>query len=283
MSVGINTNNEALGAVRYLSKTSNMIGESMQRLSSGKRVNTAADDAAGLAIISNLNRQIKGTEQAIRNANEGISLTSVMDSALEEITGILQRARQLAVYSANGTLSATDRTALNTEYQQLVQPVNGEVDRILSSTTFNGITLLDDQGGAGSVNFQVGWSSGDTITISTKEFGAGGADDLMAAVGSIGVDAATSVLELATLDTAIDAVVDYRSSLGASQNRFESTISNLENLVEKTQVARGRIADADFAAESTNLARAQVLQQAGMGMLAKANQSSQQVLQLLKG
>lgn len=281
MSIGINTNAEALGAVRHLSKTTQVVSTSMERLSSGKRINSAADDAAGLAIVTNLSRQINGTDQAISNAREGVSMTEVMDAALGEVSDILQRARQLAVYSSNGTLSAADRSALDTEYQNLVG-ATGEVNRILSTTAFNGTTLLDDQGGTGSVVFQVGWSTGDTITIGTKEFGAGGADDLLATIGDIGTDAATSVLELATLDTAIDAVVSYRAELGANQNRLESTISNLESLSEKTKVARGRIEDADFAAESTNLARGQVLQQAGMGMLSRANQSAQQVMQLLR-
>tara|TARA_B100002049_G_scaffold229110_1_gene204377 strand:+ start:122488 stop:123327 length:840 start_codon:yes stop_codon:yes gene_type:complete len=275
--IGINTNSEALGAVRYLSKTSNMIGTSMQRLSSGKRINTAADDAAGLAIVSNLNRQITGTEQAIRNANEGISLIQVMDSALEEMTSIFQRARQLAVYASNGTLSPTDRSSLDAEYQQLVNTTSGEAQRIVTSTTFNGISLLDNSNP--TLDFQVGWQSTDTIQITTQDMSPTNA--ALAGFGDVATQANASA-EIVTIDGAIDVVVAYRAELGAYQNRFSSTISNLENLSEKTQVARGRIEDADFAAESTNLARAQVLQQAGMGMLARANSSSQQVLQLLQ-
>ncbi|MFD3303817.1 flagellin N-terminal helical domain-containing protein [Alteromonas macleodii] len=275
--IGINTNVEALGAVRYLSKTSDMIGTSMQRLSSGKRVNTAADDAAGLAIISNLNRQITGTEQAIRNANEGISLIQVMDSALEEMTGIFQRARQLAIYSANGTLSATDRASLDAEYQQLVSGT-GEADRIVTSTTFNGNSLLDGTFDIPGLDFQVGWQATDIITLNTSDMSLG---TIFAAPGDV-LSQPNATTAIGGLDTALDAIVGYRAELGAYQNRFSSTISNLENLSEKTQVARGRIEDADFAAESTNLARAQVLQQAGMGMLARANSSSQQVMQLLQ-
>ncbi|MFD3303818.1 flagellin N-terminal helical domain-containing protein [Alteromonas macleodii] len=275
--IGINTNSEALGAVRYLSKTSDMIGTSMQRLSSGKRINTAADDAAGLAIVSNLNRQITGTEQAIRNANEGISLIQVMDSALEEMTGIFQRARQLAVYASNGTLSSTDRASLDAEYQQLVNTTTGEAQRIVTSTTFNGISLLDNSNP--TLDFQVGWQSTDTIQITTQDMSSTNA--ALAGFADVSTQANASA-EIVTIDGAIDVVVAYRAELGAYQNRFSSTISNLENLSEKTQVARGRIEDADFAAESTNLARAQVLQQAGMGMLARANSSSQQVLQLLQ-
>ena len=275
--IGINTNVEALGAVRYLSKTSDMIGTSMQRLSSGKRVNTAADDAAGLAIISNLNRQITGTEQAIRNANEGISLIQVMDSALEEMTGIFQRARQLSIYSANGTLSATDRASLDAEYQQLVSGT-GEADRIVTSTTFNGNSLLDGTFDTPGLDFQVGWQATDIITLNTTDM------SLASIFGTPGdvLTQPNATAAIGGLDTALDAIVGYRAELGAYQNRFQSTISNLENLSEKTQVARGRIEDADFAAESTNLARAQVLQQAGMGMLARANSSSQQVMQLLQ-
>ena len=274
--IGINTNAEALGAVRYLSKTSDMIGTSMQRLSSGKRVNTAADDAAGLAIISNLNRQITGTEQAIRNASEGISLIQVMDSALEEMTSIFQRARQLSVYSANGTLSATDRLSLDAEYQQLVS-ATGEADRIVNSTTFNGNSLLDNTYAAG-IDFQVGWQATDVITLTPSDMRLA---TILATPGDV-TSQANATTAIGNLDAALDAIVGYRAELGAYQNRFSSTISNLENLSEKTQVARGRIEDTDFAAESTNLARAQVLQQAGMGMLARANSSSQQVMQLLQ-
>ena len=274
--IGINTNAEALGAVRYLSKTSDMIGTSMQRLSSGKRVNTAADDAAGLAIISNLNRQITGTEQAIRNASEGISLIQVMDSALEEMTSIFQRARQLSVYSANGTLSATDRASLNAEYQQLVSGT-GEANRIVDSTTFNGNSLLDNTYAAG-IDFQVGWQATDVISLTPTDMRL---VTIFATPGDVLTQAAATTA-IGDIDTALDSIVGYRAELGAYQNRFSSTISNLENLSEKTQVARGRIEDTDFAAESTNLARAQVLQQAGMGMLARANSSSQQVMQLLQ-
>lgn len=278
MAISINTNNEALGAVRNLSKTSDMISQSMQRLASGKRVNSAADDAAGLAVISNLNRQIGGTEQGIRNAREGVSLTQVMDSALEEVTNIYQRARQLAVYAANGTLSATDRTALDTEYQSLVDGATGEAQRIVSSTSFNGVNLLNNS--VATVDFQVGWQATDTITITTSDMSSAALGGATAVVDI--TTAANAKTEMATLDLHINDLVSYRASLGSSQNRFETTISNLENLSEKTNVARGRIQDADYAAESTNLARAQVLQQAGMGMLAKANEAQQQVMQLLR-
>jgi flagellin len=274
MAISINTNNEALGAVRNLSKTSEMISEAMQRLSSGKRVNTASDDAAGLAVISNLNRQISGTEQGIQNARSGVSLTQVMDAAMEEMTNIYQRARQLAVYAANGTLSATDRTAIDTEYQSLVS-ATGEAERIVQSTSFNGVNLMDNS--VLTVDFQVGWQATDVIQITTQDMTAG----TLGAIANV-TTAALAVTELTNLDANIDAIVGYRASLGASQNRFETSISNLENLSEKTNIARGRIADADFAAESSNLARAQVLQQAGMGMLAKANESQQQVMQLLR-
>ena len=277
--IGINTNSEALGAVRYLSKTSDLIGTSMQRLSSGKRINSAADDAAGLAIVSNLDRQITGTEQAIRNASEGISLIQVMDSALEEMTSIFQRARQLAVYASNGTLSATDRSSLNAEYQQLVNTTDGESQRIVASTTFNGNSLLDGTYDATGLDFQVGWQASDVISIATVDVSPANAS--IGGVTDIATQANAST-EIGIVDGAIDEIVAYRAELGAYQNRFQSTISNLENLSEKTQVARGRIVDADFAAESTNLARAQVLQQAGMGMLARANSSSQQVIQLLQ-
>lgn len=281
MAITINTNAESLGAVRNLSKTSGAIQTSMQRLSSGKRVNTAADDAAGLAIISNLSRQIEGTQQAVRNAGEGISLIQVMDSALEELTNVFQRARQLAVYSANGSLSGADRTALNVEYNQLLG-ASGEASRIVTSTSFNGISLLDNSvPPVPGLDFQVGWEATDIINIATQ-------DMTLTTIYSGGADITTQAnaqaeLAPAVLDSAIDQIVAYRAELGAYQNRFESTISNLENLAEKTSIARGRIEDADFAAETTELARVQVLQQAGMGMLQRANAQSQQVMQLLQG
>lgn len=274
MSVVINTNNEALSAVRYLSKNSSAINTTMQRLASGKRINTAADDAAGLAVVSNLNRQISGTQQAIRNANEGISLSQVMDSALEELTNVYQRARQLAVYSANGSLSNADRMALNVEYDQLLG-TSGEAFRIVDSTTFNGITLLDS---TATVDFQVGWEVGDIIQVA-------GADMQLTAIygGSADITSvANAQAELPFLDSAIDSVVAYRARLGAYQNRFQTSISNLENLVEKTTIARGRIEDTDYAATTTDLARLQVLQQAGMNMLSKANGQSSLILTLLQ-
>jgi len=246
----------------------------MQRLSSGKRINNAGDDSAGMSVVSLLNRQVIGNQQAIRNTEDAVSLVAVTDTALEEMLTIFNRARQLSVYSANATLSATDRTHLDVEFQSLVGG-SGEATRLASSTDFNGIKLLANNI---SVTIQAGWKSSDTLTVT-------GLDVTNAALNPI-----TNILTQASsqsmlsggLDLNIDILIGFRASLGASTNRLSHTMSTLQVMVEKTTVARGRIESANYATESTNLAKSQVLQQSGMAMLSASQKNKQELLKMLK-
>jgi flagellin len=239
---------------------------SMQRISSGLRVNSAKDDAAGLAIAERMNTQVRGMNVAIRNANDGISLSQTAEGGLNEIGNMLQRMRELAVQSANGTNSDSDRLNLDAEYQQLDQ----EIGRIKDTTQFNGKKVIG--GDAGTFTFQVGANVGETLNIATTA---------MTAVGGDVTDAAKSALAITAIDTKIDEVTTARASYGAVQSRFESAINNLQIGVENQSAARGRIVDADFAVETANLTRSQILQQAGNAMVSQANSSPQSVLQLL--
>jgi flagellin len=382
----INTNIASLNAQRNLNKSQDSLNTSLQRLSSGLRINSARDDAAGLAISNRFTAQINGMDQAARNANDGISLAQTAEGALGEITNNLQRIRQLAVQSRNATNSASDRAALDTEAQQL----KAEIDRVASTTTFNGVKLLD--GSFSNQSFQVGANVGETITVgnfvnaqsanlgsssvaqvtgaAASTFGAIAAGDLTIngiSVGAIGADtnaanrassiaaavnsyssqtgvyatvlssaptqvvltnsgsvpatpnvviglagtattastgltAATTTAAASTgfaalsltsvagadtamtqMDAALTAVNTARANLGAIQNRFSSTVANLQTASENLSASRSRIQDADFAAETANLTRAEILQQAGTAMLAQANSLPQNVLTLLKG
>ena len=382
----INTNIASLNAQRNLNKSQDSLNTSLQRLSSGLRINSARDDAAGLAISNRFTAQINGMDQAARNANDGISLAQTAEGALGEITNNLQRIRQLAVQSRNATNSASDRAALDTEAQQL----KAEIDRVASTTTFNGVKLLD--GSFSNQSFQVGANVGETITVgnfvnaqsanlgsssvaqvtgaAASTFGAIAAGDLTingVSVGAIGADtnaanrassiaaavnsyssqtgvyatvlssaptqvvltnsgsvpatpnvvvglagtattastgltAATTTAAASTgfaalsltsvagadtamtqMDAALTAVNTARANLGAIQNRFSSTVANLQTASENLSASRSRIQDADFAAETANLTRAEILQQAGTAMLAQANSLPQNVLTLLKG
>ena len=273
----INTNLMALNAQRNLSATQNALATSVQRLSSGLRVNSAKDDAAGLAIAERMNTQIRGMNVAIRNANDGISLAQTAEASLGQIGEMAQRMRELAVQSANATNTAEDRANLDAEYQQLAQ----EITRTIASTTFNGLNIL--AGDAGAMAFQVGAGSDDTvnaINITTTDLSANAAVTAVTS-GDI-TSAANATTAMDNIDTLIDLVTTERATYGAAQNRFESVISNLQVAVESQTAARSRIMDADFAAETAAMTRAQVLQQAGTAMLAQANQANQGVLQLLR-
>lgn len=264
----INTNVASLNAQRNLSSSQISQATSMQRLSSGLRVNSAKDDAAGLAIAERMNTQVKGMNVAIRNANDGISLSQVADGALATITDALQRMRELAVQSANGTNGSGDRSNLDSEYQQL----SSEITRIATQTKFNGKAILDVD--AGTFDFQVGANKGETLTLTTT------------AVTTVAGDltsAANANTALAAIDTKLDAINTDRAKYGAGMSRFEFAISNLRISSENQAAARGRIMDADFAAETANLSRTQILQQAGTAMVAQANQIPQSVLKLLQG
>jgi flagellin len=247
----------------------------MQRLSSGNRVNSAKDDAAGLAIAERMNSQIKGMNVAIRNANDAISLSATAEGALSKVSESLQRMRELAVQSANGSFSDGDRENLDAEFQQL----GAEVTRVLESTRFNGKAILGDD--AGTLTFQIGASSSDTVDLVTTDMTANA--DVTAVTGGDITSAADASTAIDDIDTALDTVSQERANYGAYQNRFESIIGNLQVSAENHAAARGRIMDADFAAETANLSRGQILQQAGMAMLTQANAMPQQVLALLRG
>jgi len=267
MPMTINTNMVSLNAQRNLSTSASSLATSMQRLSSGLRVNSAGDDAAGLAIATRMNAQIRGINVAIRNANDGISLAQTAEGALATVTDALQRMRELAVQAQNGSNGAGDRANLDTEFQQL----SLEVGRIASQTKFNGTAIVG--AGAGTTVFQVGPNNGDVLSITTST--------VVAPVGSV-TTAATALAAVTTLDTALDTISTSRASYGAAISRFGFAISNLQITGENQSAARGRIMDADFAAETANLSRAQILQQAGSAMVAQANQLPNLVLNLLK-
>ena len=278
----INTNISSLNAQRNLAASQNSLSTSMQRLSSGLRVNSAKDDAAGLAIAERMNAQVKGMNVAIRNANDGISLAQTAEGALGKLTDNLQRMRELAVQSANDTNGTSDRSALDNEYKQLA----AENARIIAVTKFNGQTLLDGNGGtAGAFTFQVdaNTSGNDSVTITTTDMATQMGTNTQGATASLGATAATAHTAMDDIDDALDAVNLLRSTFGAFQNRFEAIISNLQVSAENQSAARSRIMDADFAAETANLSRAQILQQAGTAMVAQANQLPQTVMQLLQG
>ena len=283
MASTINTNISSLNAQRNLSASQNSLSTSMQRLSSGLRVNSAKDDAAGLAIAERMNAQVRGMNVAMRNANDGISLAQTAEGALGKIGDNLQRMRELAVQSANDTNGVDDRLALDNEFKQLA----AENERVIKNTKFNGQELLTGSGGAtGSFVFQVGanTSSDNQITITTKDiaFAMGAATQGATVAASLGATAVDALAAMTALDTALDKVNSARSTFGAAQNRFDAVISNLQVSAENQASARGRIMDADFAVETANLSRAQILQQAGTAMVAQANQLPQTVLKLLQ-
>ena len=284
MTMSINTNVMSLNAQRNASSNQSSMATTMQRLSSGLRVNTAKDDAAGLAIAERMNTQVRGMTIAVRNANDGISLSQVAESGISTLTDILQRMRELAVQSLNSTNASGDINALGQEYTQL----GAELSRIISAVQFNGSPLFTTTAG---YTFQVGANTGQSISVASSTLNFQSAAGLSAVMG--GSTATTSALiassnaansaHLLSIDTAIDTVNAARAQLGAVQSRFEKTINFLETGIENQSAARGRIMDADFASETSNLSRVQILQQAGTAMIAQANQMPQSVLQLLKG
>jgi len=283
MAMSINTNVQSLNAQRNLSTSQSSLSTTMQRLSSGLRVNSAKDDAAGLAIAERMNAQVRGMNVAVRNANDGVSMAQTAEGALSKVTDALQRMRELAVQARNGTNGTKDQVSLNKEFVELGK----EIDRVIKGADFNGKKILSTDSGA--INFQVGanTSANDSITVTTSDLGTN-ADITGITSASIGSDATTALdaTALATvisnLDTALDTVNSERAVLGATQNRFEAVVSNLQVASENTASARSRIMDADFASETANLSRSQILQQAGTAMVAQANQLPQGVLALLR-
>jgi flagellin len=270
----INTNLVSLNAQRNLSTNQMSLATSMQRLSSGLRVNSAKDDAAGLAISERMGAQVRGMNVAVRNANDAISMSQTAEGALGKVGDMLQRMRELAVQSANATNGAGDRANLDAEYQQL----GAEVGRTLSTTKYNGLAILGAD--AGAHDFQVGANSGETVTVTTTNM-AGNAD-ITAVTGGDLTSAANSSTAMDNIDTALNTLNGERALYGATQNRFEAIIGVLQVSSENQAAAKSRITDADFAAETANLSRAQILQQAGSAMVAQANQLPQQVLALLR-
>lgn len=301
MSMSINTNVMSLNAQRHTIQNSASMATTLQRLSSGLRVNSAKDDAAGLAIATRMDTQVRGMNVAIRNANDGISLAQTAEAGMNTVTEMLQRMRELAVQASNSTntLSAGgDIDKLNDEYKQL----RDEIGRTLNSVQFNGQNLLVSAGSSTSWTFQVGANETSANQISAGGFNVGDHWSLTgiansttftapttagASAGSYGSLDITSNANntgiLVGIDAAISTVNTARAKLGAVQSRFENTISFLRSAVEQQAAAKGRIMDADFAAETANLSRAQILQQAGTAMIAQANQVPQNVLSLLKG
>ena len=281
MGMSVNTNVLSINAQRNLGASQNSLATSMQRLSSGLRVNSAKDDAAGLAIAERMNAQVKGMNVAIRNANDGISLSQTAEGALGKIGENLQRMRELAVQSANDTNGTSDRTALDNEFKQLAE----ENKRIIDNTKFNGQSLLTGTGGnAGAFQFQVGanTSADNQITITTTDVATAIGTNTQGSAATLGATAASALTAVDNSDAAINSVNSSRSTFGASQNRFEAVISGLQVAAENQSASRARIMDADFATDTANLSRAQILQQAGTAMIAQANQLPQQVLSLLR-
>ena len=278
----INTNIASLNAQRNLNMSQTSLATSMQRLSSGLRVNSAKDDAAGLAIAERMNTQVRGMNVAIRNANDGISLAQTAEGALGKVGDSLQRMRELAVQARNATNSDSDKDSLNKEFAQL----KDEISRVLGGTSFNGKKILGVD--ATSMTFQIGanTTAEDTIDVGTVDMTvATQITAVTATTASIGIGA--TIGNIATviddIDTALDTINNTRATFGATQARFDAIISNLQQSVENQAAARSRIMDADFAAETANFSRAQILQQAGTAMVAQANQLPQQVLRLLQG
>jgi flagellin len=265
MSLRINSNVEAFNAHRQLVGTSDRAAKSMERLSSGYRINRASDDAAGLAISEKLRGQIRGLGQAQRNAQDAVSLVQTAEGSLNEVHSMLQRVRELAVQYQNGTLSTSDKAAITAEAAQL----QSEIERIGTTADFNGIKLLD--GSSTSITFQVGANDGDSIAVTTESLGS--------KVGAIDV---TSTTALAGIDQAISDVSSLRGTFGAVQNRLEHTLNNLSSYQENLMASESRIRDVDMAAEMVEFSKNQILQQAGTSMLAQANQAPQGVLSLLR-
>ena len=310
----INTNVAATITSNALAKNERAMGQAMERLSTGQRINSAADDAAGLAISSKMTSQIRGLDQAVRNGNDAISMIQTADGAMIEVTNMLQRMRELTVQAASGTNTTDDLTALNTEFEELT----AQIQSISVNTEWNGKKLLD--GSAGSIVFQVGANASQTVSIEFADlnvnFGnadeatvAGASDNaaanldiftnLSTANASTDTNAENGTLEaidldvqvitgssqgttLGYIDTALARVSSHRATLGATMNRLEYAVDNLANVSQNTAASRSRILDADYASESTELARTQIIQQAGTAMLAQANQQAQSVLALLK-
>jgi flagellin len=286
MALTVNTNTTSLNVQKNLNRASDALSTSMQRLSSGLKINSAKDDAAGLQISNRFSSQIRGNTQAIQNANDGISVAQTAEGALQASTDILQRMRELAVKARNGTNGTADQTATNAEFAQM----SDEITRISAATNLNGKNLLD--GSAGTVTLQVGANTGSAnhidLVLSSKfdavSLSVGSGTVVLTGTTGTGAGSASQNIDnaITAIDAAIAAIGATRASLGASQNRLTSTIQNLQNITENTTAAQGRVQDTDFAAETANLTKQQTLQQASTSVLAQANQLPSAVLKLLQ-
>lgn len=282
MALTVNTNTTSLGVQKNLNRASDALSTSMTRLSSGLKINSAKDDAAGLQIATRMTSQIRGQTMAIKNANDGISIAQTAEGAMQEQTNILQRMRELAVQSRNDSNSEDDRKALNKEFAAM----SNELSRIADSTQLNGKNLLN--GDAATMTFQVGSNSGNMNQISitlSDSFDAANLSVDSDAITIEGADSDTAQTNfekaIAAIDTALQTINTTRADLGASQNRLTSTVNNLQNINENAEAARGRVQDTDFAAETAQLTKQQTLQQASTSVLAQANQLPSAVLKLL--
>jgi flagellin len=273
----INTNTSAMRATNSAVAAGKMLGTSMERLSSGKRINSAADDAAGLAIVNSMTSQIKGMQQGVRNANDGISLAQTAEGALNEVTNMLQRVRELAVQAGSDTYADTDRDNIQAEVDELT----AQIGQVVTNSEFNGVQLFD--GSVATVTVMAGANDADTIDITLDDLTAltsgGGAAGSFDVTGTDGTNARAALTDI---DTDIETISTTRATLGASQNRLQSAVNNLTNVSTNLTDARSRIQDTDYSAETTALAKAQILGQASTAMLAQANQSQQNVLSLLR-
>ena len=297
MSV-INTNVSASITQNAIAKNERTMAKTMEQLSTGKRINSAQDDAAGLAIASRMTSQINGLNQAVRNANDAISMLQTADGALVEITNMLQRMRELAVQSASDTNTATDRDYLELEFDQL----NAEIERIADNTQWNGENILDGTGGAssdGAYTFQIGANASQTVSITLADFNVDSADASGGVFGGAAIDSDTTdgtndlvdlsvdtkalaTTAISNLDNAISGVNEQRATMGAVMNRLEYAADNLSNVATNAEASRSRVEDADYASATTELARTQIIAQAATAMLAQANQMPQTVLSLLR-
>jgi flagellin len=272
----IGTNIGSLRAANASTKANLSLNASMERLSTGKRINSAKDDAAGLAISQSMTAQVRGMNQAIRNSNDGMSMAQTAEGGLEEISNMLQRIRELAVQSASGTYQNSDRTNLNAEVTQL----KTQIGDILTNSEFNGVKLFDGSAGSGgTVSIQTGADASQTVSLS---LGAATTTTTLG-INASAVDTTTNATAAITAaDTALDSIATKRASLGAAQSRLQSVVNNLTTNAANLTEARSRIEDTDFSSETAALAKAQILSQASTAMLSQANQSQQSVLQLLR-
>jgi len=280
MALTVNTNTASLNVQKNLNRASDALSTSMTRLSSGLKINSAKDDAAGLQIATRMTSQLRGQNMAIKNANDGISMAQTAEGALQESSNILQRMRELSVQARNGSNSTEDQTALNTEFQEMSK----ELTRIATATNLNGINLLDGSAGTtGQVLIQVGSNTTADVDTITLDLGATAMDATGLGVNAdVLTDATTAATAIDNIDAALETINGVRSVLGAAQNRLTSTISNLQNVNENVSAALGRIQDTDFAAETAQMTKQQTLQQASTSVLAQANQLPSSVLKLLQ-